>query len=109
MLDQIVEYIGTTKFRFSAIICIIISIILLCEKSNIISDIIDKNVKINSNKLPMVVEKNKTLGKKMLNSCRDGLIKGGVTGSITGGFIGAVTGGAIFAIANPILLYINES
>ena len=41
-------------------------------------------------------------------ACKDGLVKGGITGSITGGFVGAVSGGAVFAVANPVLLYINE-
>lgn len=110
MIDNIVEYLGTTKFRFTAIICIILACILLFKTD--ISE--NKNIKCSREKIDEILEqiiseKNRDLSEKMWISCKDGLVKGCITGSITGGFMGAVTGGAIFAIANPLLLYVNES
>jgi len=45
----------------------------------------------------------------MLVSSKEGFMKGGVTGCITGGIPGAVSGGFLFGIANPIIVYINET
>ena len=108
MLDNIVKYLGTTKFRFTSIICIILSCIILFKPN-----IEQKTEKCSREKIDQILEKiveekNRNLYEKMWLSCKDGLIKGCITGSITGGFMGAVTGGAIFSIANPILIYINE-
>lgn len=109
MIDQLIEYLGTTKFRFMSFICIILACILLikspyldnnntrCPKEKV-DEILDKIVK----------ERNRNLSDRMWISCKDGLVKGCITGSITGGFMGALSGGFIFSITNPILLYISE-
>ena len=56
----------------------------------------------------IVKDRERSLSDKMWVACKDGLLKGGVTGSITGGFAGAVSGGVIFAVANPVLVYISD-
>jgi hypothetical protein len=113
MLDQIIKYIGTTKFRFTAVLFIILSVILLTDK------IINNTAQHNKNYIcprekmdtavsKIVEDQERKLHDRLWISCKDGLIKGGITGGLTGGFIGAVYGSTIFAIANPIILYINE-
>jgi len=104
MLDQIIAYLNTTKYRFCSIICIISIIILLCfqESTENYTGDIETEIKkiVHSRKKPII--------EKMINACKDGLVKGAITGCINGGFTGAVTGSAIFAIANPIYIYVNE-
>ena len=109
MIDQLIEYLGTTKFRFMSFICIILGCILLIKSPDLdndntrcpkekVEEILDKIVK----------ERNRNLSDRMWLSCKDGLVKGCITGSITGGFMGALSGGVIFSITNPLLLYISE-
>jgi hypothetical protein len=117
MIDHIINYFNTTKFRFSAIVCIIFILLLLLTKSNMQPKKLDHEYKKNINNISReemelemikIIESNNiSISDKLWVACKDGLIKGCVTGSITGGFMGAITGGAIFAIANPLLLYIN--
>ena len=132
MLDQIIDYIGTTKFRFSAILCIVFILLLITSKTYNDTVILDNfsnpddsnldvsnpdfsNPDFNEKSrqpidieiIKIIKERNISLYDKLWSACKDGLIKGGVTGCITGGFVGAVTGGSIFAITNPLLLYIN--
>lgn len=108
MLDQIVEYLNTTKFRFTSMLCIILAGLLLINLPNPNpNDRKCTREKIDDTLIDMVAERNRTLSDKMWLSCKDGLIKGSVTGAITGGFIGGISGGAIFGVANPVLLYIT--
>ena len=109
MIDQLIEYLGTTKFRFMAFICIILSCILLIKSP----DLDNNNTNCSREKVDEIInkivkEKNRNLSDKMWLSCKDGLVKGCITGSITGGFVGALSGGVIFSITNPLLLYISE-
>jgi hypothetical protein len=109
MIDQLIEYLGTTKFRFSAALCIILIILIFIKMPNKDDHEYDcPREKMDLTIKKIVKEQDRSLSDKMWVACKDGLVKGGVTGSITGGFVGAVSGGAIFAIANPVLLYINE-
>lgn len=108
MLDQLIEYLGTTKFRFMACVCIILSCILLIKSPNK-----DNNKKCSQEKSAEIInklveERSRDLSDRMWLSCKDGLVKGCITGSITGGFMGALSGGVIFSITNPLLLYITE-
>lgn len=57
----------------------------------------------------LVKEKNKSLIDKMIISSKEGFMKGGVTGCITGGIPGAISGGFLFGVANPIIIFVNES
>ena len=109
MTDQLIEYLGFTKFRFSAIIFIIFVILILMK----MPDKNDNEYNCPREKIEIAIKKivkdnERSLSDKMWLSCKDGLVTGGVTGCITGGFLGCVSGGALFAIANPLLLYINE-
>jgi len=109
MIDQLIEYLGTTKFRFSAALCIILIILIFIKMPNKDDHEYDcPREKMDLTIKKIVKEQDRSLSDKMWVACKDGLVKGGVTGSITGGFVGAVSGGAIFAIVNPVLLYINE-
>jgi len=109
MIDQLIEYLGTTKFRFSAALCIILIILIFIKMPNKDDHEYDcPREKMDLTIKKIVKEQERTLSDKMWMACKDGLVKGGVTGSITGGFAGAVLGGATFAVANPVLLYINE-
>ena len=117
MIDYIINYFNTTKFRFSAIVCIIFILLLLLTKNSQPPTKLDYDYKKNINNISkeemelemikIIDAKNTPTYNKLWVACKDGLIKGCVTGIITGGFMGAITGGAIFAIANPLLLYIN--
>jgi hypothetical protein len=109
MLDQIVAYLGTTKFRVTAVVCIILVIVLfikLPKKSNTMYRCPTEKIDATISKI--VEEKERNLSDRMWLSCKDGLIQGGITGVITGGFIGAAAGGAVFAIVNPAMVYIQE-
>ena len=109
MIDQLIEYLGTTKFRFSAALCIILIILIFIKMPNKDDHEYDcPREKMDLTIKKIVKEQERTLSDKMWMACKDGLVKGGVTGSITGGFVGAVSGGAIFAVANPVLVYISE-
>lgn len=109
MLDQLIEYLGTTKFRFNAVLCIILIILIFIKMPNKDDHEYDcPREKMDLTIKKIVKERERSLSDKMWVACKDGLVKGGVTGSITGGFVGAVSGGVIFAVANPVLLYINE-
>ena len=109
MIDQLIEYLGTTKFRFSAALCIILIILIFIKMPNKDDHEYDcPREKMDLTIKKIVKEQERTLSDKMWMACKDGLVKGGVTGSITGGFAGAVLGGATFAVANHVLLYINE-
>ena len=108
MLDQLIEYLGTTKFRFMAFACIILSCILLIKSPEL-----DNNKKCSREKsdeilTKIVEERSRNLSDRMWLACKDGLVKGCITGSITGGFMGALSGGVIFSITNPLLLYITD-
>ena len=117
MIDYIINYFNTTKFRFSAIVCIIFILLLLLTKNSQPPTKLDYDYKKNINNISkeemelelikIIENQNISKSDKLWVACKDGLVKGCVTGSITGGFIGAITGGAIFAIVNPLLLYIN--
>ena len=117
MIDHIINYLNTTKFRFSAVLFILFVLLLLLTKSSRQHIKLDHEYKKNINNISreeMELEMIKIIESqdistydKLWFACKDGLVKGCVTGSITGGFIGAVTGGTIFAIANPLLLCIN--
>lgn len=109
MLEQTVEYLGTTKFRFTTVLCMILIMIMIFTKPG--HDLANNcsREKIDAQITQIVKEKERSLYEKMWLSCKNGMIKGGVTGSITGGVVGAVSGGAVFGIVNPLILYINES
>jgi len=109
MIDQLTEYLGTTKFRFNAVLCIILIILIFIKMPNKDEHEYDcprETMELTIKKI--VKEQERSLSDKMWVACKDGLVKGGITGSITGGFVGAVSGGVIFAVANPVFLYINE-
>ena len=108
MIDQITEYLGTTKFRCTALICIILIFIMVFTKPRDNSNYRCPRAKIDAQIIQLVKEKERHLHDKMWLSCKEGMLKGAVTGSITGGIAGAVSGGAVFAIANPVLVYITS-
>jgi len=44
---------------------------------------------------------------KLLNSCYNGIIQGGIVGMITGGPVESVTNALIYGLSNPIVLFIQ--
>jgi hypothetical protein len=111
MLDEIINSIGTTKFRFTGVVFIIFIILIFLKTPHGSDDDYDEDCP--REKMDIVLKKitkksEKPMHDKMWLACKDGLVKGAVTGSITGGLVGAVSGGFVFALANPILLYIHE-
>lgn len=103
-----------TKKQFSVIVFILLVLIILfkehytdvyypdkeCENCN--PEDVDKLLK------DIVISKQKKLTNKMIESCKDGLLRGCVAGSLTGGVPGAIAGGLVYGITNPIVTYINE-
>lgn len=109
MLDHLIEYIGTTKFRFTAIICIIIIIILIFRLPKCVKPLTCPKNKRKEILHSIALEKSRSLSDRLWIACKDGLIKGCITGTLTGGFAAGVAGAAVFGIVNPVILYANES
>ena len=108
MLDHLIEYIGTTKFRLTAIICIIIIIMLIYRLPKCVKPLTCPKNKRKEILHSIALEKSRALSDRLLIACKDGLIKGCITGTLTGGFTAGVVSAAIFGIVNHVILYASE-
>jgi hypothetical protein len=57
----------------------------------------------------IVTSKKDKIHKKVVKSCKIGMIKGCITGSILGGLDGAISGGMVFGVASPIITIIENN
>lgn len=102
------------KIRFSYIVFILLLCVVLfgemyneymgkkIKYRNCPKEEVDEEIK------NIIIDKKKKLSDKMIESCKDGLLKGCVTGCMTGGIHGAISGGILFGMANPVVTYINH-
>lgn len=56
----------------------------------------------------MVLSDKEPMPSKMINSCKDGILKGCIAGTITGGVAGGVAGAAVYGIVGPIFVFIKS-
>jgi hypothetical protein len=109
MLDHLIEFLGTTKFRFTAVLCIIIILLLIIKLPKCAKPTKCPKKKKREILHNIALEKSRSLSDKLWIACKDGLVKGCITGLMTGGFMAGISSGAIFGIVNPLVLYANES
>jgi hypothetical protein len=108
--DLFIKY-GITKTTLSMIVIIILlCVCLYLEFADDDDDIGDNVIEAELNKevKKIIKLRNKPLKIRMLESSKDGLLRGFVFGGLSGGLAGSVSSAAIFGIANPFVIFIND-
>lgn len=95
---------------YAIIIILLMYIILKDHIDDYIGDEDDSDLhpdKINEELINIIKDKRKKLINKLSTSCKEGFMRGCITGCLSGGFGSALSGGILFGMANPIMTYIQ--
>ena len=111
LIKDIFSQTGLTKFQLYASMFIIIFITV--SYIDYIYDDDDDDDDCPRDKMDNAIKKiikmkERAITKRMVESSKDGLMRGCIAGCISGGITGGITSAVVFGIANPFILYINE-
>ena len=100
------------KKTFSYIVFIILLLLIigidLFFKKNDKYEICQKE-EIDATIQEIVKNKKRSISNRMIDSCKNGLLNGGIIGFITGGLPGAASGGILYGLTKPIITFINQN
>lgn len=56
----------------------------------------------------IVLSKQKKISHKVIDACKDGMIRGCISGGITSGIPGAINAGLLYGVTNALFTFIKE-